>query len=256
MTEKILIGTVGYPIAKSKMLADVDVIEMTESRHIPPGKKAARHLKNDMPANTGCTVQVSKYFVSIPEEGTTLRGDLSAYGHFQVTDESMSLWQRQIQFATEMEARALVLITPASVTPSSTNITAMSRFFKAIDRGNLPLVWEAHGPWEPGQILQFAEANDLIPAVDPIRDDIPDTDIAYFRLGAFAASGSRMGVYELEQMAAAAFDSSAREVFCLFDTHRALDDARNLKKVIADFGSDDFDEFDYDFTDGDELSDE
>jgi uncharacterized protein YecE (DUF72 family) len=256
MTEKISVGTVGYPIKKSKMIADVDLVEMTEARYIPPGKKAARHLKEELPANTGCTVQVSRFFVTAPDEGITLRGDLSAYGNFQVTDESMSLWQRQLQFAAELEARALVLMTPSSITPSQTNINKMSNFFKTVDRGNMPLVWEAHGPWEFGQILQFAESNNLIPAVDPLRDEVPDFDLAYFRFGAFAASGSRMGVYELEQIAAAAFDCPAGEVFCLFDTHRALDDARNLKKVIAEFGSDEFGDFDYQYTEDDDFADE
>jgi uncharacterized protein YecE (DUF72 family) len=241
---------------KSKMIADVDLVEMTEARHIPPGKKAARHLRDEMPANAGCTVQVSRYFVAAPDKGITLRGELSAYGNFQVTDESMSLWQRQMQFARELGARALVLMTPSSVTPSRPNIDAMSNFLNSIDRENMPLVWEARGPWEMSQIWQFAEKNNLIPAVDPIRDEVPDFDLAYFRFGAFAASGSRMGVYELEQIAAAALDCAADEVFCLFDTHRALDDARNLKKVIAEFGSDDFDEFDYEFTEDDSFVDD
>ncbi|MBN2529638.1 MAG: hypothetical protein JXR76_24830 [Deltaproteobacteria bacterium] len=251
MTEKIAIGTVGYPINKSKMMNDVDLVEMIESRHIPPGKKAARHLRDEMPATMACTVQMSRYFISPPPKGVTLRGDASAYGNFQVTDESLSLWQRQLQFATELGARGLVLITPSSVTPSSANVNAMARFFKTIDRAGLPIFWEAQGLWDAVQVAHFAQAHELIPAVDPLRDAVPDFDKAYFRFGAFAAGGSRMGVYELEQIAAAALDSGADEVFCVFDTHRALDDARNLKKVLAEFGGDDFDEFDYDIDDRD-----
>ncbi|MBN2340822.1 MAG: hypothetical protein JXX29_12720 [Deltaproteobacteria bacterium] len=256
MTEKITIGTVGYPIKKNKMLHDVDVVELTESRHIPPGKKAARHIRDELPAALDCTVQISRYFVSTPPQGATLKGDIANYGQFQITDESMSLWKRQVEFAGALNARALVLVTPSSITPSGANVKAMAEFFDAVDRGGLPIVWEAHGPWESSQVHQFAAAHQLIPAVDPLRDAVPEGSLAYFRFGAFAATGSRMGVYELEQIVAAALDSSADEVFCLFETHRALDDARNLKKVLAEFGSDDFGDFEYDFDDGDDEDEE
>ena len=255
MAKTISVGTVGYPIKKNKMMGDVDVVEMTESRHIPPGKKAAKHLREDLPAAMQCCVQVSKYFVTPPKEGVTLRGDLTGYGNFQVTDVALGLWRRQLQFAQALDASALVIVTPPAVTPSSANVTAMAKFFDSVVRGGLSLVWEAHGPWEPEQIVQFSQAHQLVPAVDPLRDAVPDFDLAYFRFGAFAATGSRMGMYELEQIAAAALDCSAERVFCVFDTHRALDDARNLKKVIAEFGSEDFDDFDYDFTDDDSLDD-
>ncbi|MBN2716623.1 MAG: hypothetical protein JXX14_12270 [Deltaproteobacteria bacterium] len=256
MTEKISVGTVGYPIKKSKMVTDVDVVEMTESRQIPPGKKAAKHLLADLPATTACTVQVSRYFATPPKTGVTLKGELSNYGHFQVTDENLSLWQRQVQFAEALGARALVLITPPAITPSSANVSAMARFLETVERGSLPLIWEAHGPWESSQIRQFCNDHQLVPAIDPLRDEVPDFDLAYFRFGAFAATGSRMGVYELEQIAAAALDCPADEVFCVFDTHRALDDARNLKKVLNEFGSDDLADFDYDYTDDDDFDEE
>lgn len=252
MTDKITIGTVGFPINKNKMIADVDVVELTESRHIPPGKKAARHLKDQMSATIVCTVQISRYFVTPPPEAASLKGDIGAYGNFQTTPEMMRLWKRQLEFAKELSAKALVLITPSSVTPSNANIKSMAHFFATIDRGGLPIVWEAHGPWEISQVHQFAAAHNLIPAVDPIRDEVPHGDIAYFRFGAFAATGSRMGMYELEQIAVAAFDSDAKEVFCVFDTHRALDDARNLKKVVTELGDDNFDEFGYDLDDEDD----
>lgn len=253
MTENITIGTVGYPIAKQQMLSHVDMVEMTESRHIPPGKKAARHLKKEIPGNVGCTVQISRYFVTPPPKGATLKGDLANYGDFRVTDESMGLWKRQLEFAVEMNAQALVLITPSSIRPSAANVNAMSRFFEHIQRGGLPIIWEAHGPWEREQIFQFATANGLVPAVDPLRDEVPKGDLAYFRFGAFAATGSRMGVYELEQIVATALDCEAKQAFCVFDTHRALDDARNLKKVLSEFGADEFDEFDYDFKDDEDT---
>jgi uncharacterized protein YecE (DUF72 family) len=52
-----------------------------------------------------------------------------------------------------------------------------------------------------------------------------------------------MGVYELEQIALAVDECKAGTVYCIFETQRAVDDARNLKEMLLS-GIDD-NEFDY-----------
>lgn len=236
---EVIIGTVGYPIKKQRVFADVDLVEMTEARQIPPGTGTARKLKTEMPGHLRCTVQVSGYFFEPPPKGASLKGDISHYGGFQVNPETVGLWKRQVAFATELDARMLVLITPPSIRPSEANISRMTDFFSAMDRQGLAIAWEPHGPWEYSQAEQFARDNNLILAVDPLRDPAPVGPVAYFRLGPFASMGSRMGVYDLERIAEAAAGFST--AYCLFDTQKALDDARNLKKIVSD------EEVDYDF---------
>ena len=243
MTKKIMVGTVGYPIKKEQFLNDIDVLEMTEARYIPPGKKAARHIKQQLPPTVEPVVQISRYFFKAPQEKVSLKGDISAYGDFKVTSESMGLWKRQLDFARELGAGAQIIITPAAVTPSGRTVESMSAFFKEIDRGGLPVFWEPHGVWERSQMEKFAGDHNLLLAVDPLRDSVLDGDKAYFRFGAFASAGSRMGVYELEQIALAVDECKAGTVYCIFETQRAVDDARNLKEMLLS-GIDD-NEFDY-----------
>ncbi len=245
--KNILIGTVGYPVRNKKFLSDIDVLEMDEAKHIPPGKKAAKHIKESLPQNLATIVTLSKYFIKRPDSKISLKGDANAYGDFQVTDETTKLWKRGIDFALELNATALVLNTPSHITPSYRTVTSMSSFLKNMDRNGLDIFWEPHGPWERSQMEQFARDNNLILAVDPLRDPLFAGETAYFRMGAFAAGGSRMGVYELEQIAESVAMSNSKTVYCLFDTQRALDDAKNLKDTILSLanGEDDYDEFDY-----------
>jgi uncharacterized protein YecE (DUF72 family) len=243
----ILVGTVGYPVRNKNFLRDIDVLEMDDAKYIPPGRKAALKIHESLGEDLKTVVQISRYFVNTPRDGITLKGKIENYGNFQLTDESLKLWERQIDFAKGLNAAAMVLITPPNVTPSFKTVTAMGDFLKKVDRAEMDIIWEPHGPWEREYIEKFAADHNLVLAVDPLRDPVPDGKLVYFRLGAFAAGGSRMGVYDLEQIAAAALESEADKIFCVFETQRALDDAKNLKQTLLSVmdGDDDFDEFDY-----------
>ena len=228
---KIRIGTVGYPIARNRILAEVDVVELTEGRQIPPKKAAARRWRSSAPDRVAFTIQLSRYLVDPLEEGVPMSGERSGYGGLKLTDENLGLWKRELEFASAVDALALVLITPPTLTPATINRRLMSDFFAGVERARFKLVWEPHGPWEPEQAAEFAMENDLVLAVDPLRDPAPAGSLAYFRMGPFASMGSRVGIYDLERLmdASESFDRT----ICVFETPRAFDDARNLKKVLG-----------------------
>lgn len=228
---KIRIGTVGYPIARNRILAEVDVVELTEGRQIPPKKAAARRWRSSAPDRVAFTIQLSRYLVDPLEEGVPMSGERSGYGGLKLTDENLGLWKRELEFASAVDALALVLITPPTLTPATINRRLMSDFFAGVERARFKLVWEPHGPWEPEQAAEFAMENDLVLAVDPLRDPAPAGSLAYFRMGPFASMGSRVGIYDLERLMDAG-DSFDRTI-CVFETPRAFDDARNLKKVLG-----------------------
>lgn len=227
------VGTVGYPIDRRKVHAVVDVVELIDGRHVPPRRAAARRQREDAPAAMAFTVQVPvPLFLprsELPELG--LDGDRERFGELQLTDENLGLWRRGLEFAEQVGAEALVIVTPSSLTPAPANVTRLEAFVAAVDRGGLLLVWEPHGPWEPELAGRVARDADLVLAVDPLRDDPLEGEVAYLRLGPFATMGSRVGVYDLERIAEAA--SRFDRALCLFDTPRALDDARNLKRLLA-----------------------
>jgi uncharacterized protein YecE (DUF72 family) len=229
---RILIGTVGYPAAKKLVHANVDVIELTDAQEAPPKSSTGKKLRGDAPSNVGFTLQLPRYLFERPADKTPLRGDMSAYGSFQATGENKRLWDKAVRFAKSLEAMALVLLTPPEFTPTKTHSDALAAFLSAVDRLGLDLVWEPRGPWECDQAQAFAADLDMILAVDPLRDDPAPGDFAYFRLGPFATMGTRMGLYDLGRLKEAMMPF--KKVFCVFATNRALDDARNLRKMLEE----------------------
>ena len=228
---KIRVGTVGYPIARNRVLAQVDVVELTEGRQIPPRKAAARRWRSSAPDRVAFTVQLSRYLVDPLEGGVPMPGERSGYGGLKLSDENLGLWKRELEFASAVDALALVLITPPTLTPAVINRRLLTDFLAGVERAHFSLIWEPHGPWESEQATEFALENDLVLAVDPLRDPAPAGPLAYFRMGPFASMGSRVGLYDLERImdAGESFDRT----ICVFETPRAFDDARNLKKVLS-----------------------
>ncbi len=232
MNEKsIRIGTVGFPLSRrEKVYADVDVVEVVEGFDVPPLPKTARRRRKEAPATVAFTVQLPKYLWESAPSKTSLPGAPEAYGRFRLSEENLDLWQRAIQFAQGFGATDLVLKTPASFTPSKSNADALTQFLTRVDRQEFGVVWEPDGAWEADGASRLARRLDLVLAVDPLRDVPPEGERAYFKLGPFAVLGSRLGVYDLERLAEAS-DPFERSTY-VFDTRRALDDARNLRAIF------------------------
>lgn len=225
------VGTVGFPVQAKILLPDVDAVELTDASSIPPKEGTAKRLKENAPDRVEFSVQLPKYLFESPPSNAALLGDQAGYGAFKQSDENVKLWERAVRFAAGMQAKTLVLITPSSFTPAVDNRNALASFLSTVERQGMDLVWEFHGPWDIERAAEFAKELNALLAVDPLRDDPPEASAAYFRLGPFATMGTRMGMYDLERLVDSA--SAFERVTCVFDTANALDDARNLKKVIA-----------------------
>jgi len=251
MSVKVRVGTVGFPVRdQRRVLAAVDIVELTDGRFVPPSATTARRFRRTWPKPIDAAVQCSVHLVDPPRGDASLPGDPSGYGGFETSGENVALWARCTDYAAGVGARALVVITPPSFTPGPANLARMAAFFASVDRRDLAVVWEPHGPWEHERAAAHAAEMGLTLAVDPLRDPAPEGDVAYFRLGPFAAMGSRLGVYDLERIAEAT--APFADVSCVLDTPRALDDVRNLRAVLAGAALDDCGGDDEDEEDGDE----
>ena len=241
MSGSVRVGTVGFPVRdRRRVLAAVGIVELTDGRFAPPAKAAAKRQRKGWPGTVDAAVQCSAHLVDPPRHAGALPGDPAGYGGFRGTPENLALWERCADYAEAVGARALVVITPPAFTPGGANLARMAEFFAAVDRRGLAVAWEPHGPWQPAQAAAHAERAGLVLAVDPLRDPPPTGDVAYLRLGPFAAMGSRLGAFDIERIAEAA--AAFADATVVFDTPRALDDVRNLKAVLAGGDPDDGDD--------------
>jgi len=230
-TRGIRVGTVGLPRKTRNLAASIDVVEITSGRDLPPAPRVARRLRAAIPQAVGFTAQLSRFLWEALPAGAPAPGDPSQYGRFAVTDENLALWKRCLDHAAALAAEALVLLTGADFTPAAGNVRRLAGFLEAARRPEVPVVWLPGGPWEPAAVATAARNLGLVPAVDPLRDDVPEGPVAYLRLGPFSHLGSRMGTHDLECIADAA---CGRDLcFCLFATPRSLDDARALRRLMS-----------------------
>lgn len=228
---KIAVGTVGYPIPRKHVHAAADIVEITETHGVPPRSATAGRWRREAPAGLAFSVQLSRYLFEPAPEGGALPGAAAGFGAFARTPENIGLWERTVRVADALEARAMVLLTPVSFTPTAANRRALCEFLAAAPRAGRTVAWEPRGPWSIEQAAELAAEAGLVLAVDPLRDDPPPGEEAYFRFGPFVAMGTRVGTYDLERIAAAAAGFERATV--VFDTARAVDDVRNLKQVLA-----------------------
>lgn len=233
MTQRtIQIGTVDFPAAKQRVFRDADIVEISNAREIPPKRQTATKWREAAPARFAYSVQMPRFLFDSPVEGTPLPGDLREYGAFRVSEENLNLWNRAAQFAEALGASALVLLTPPEFTPTRSHVTAFTRFIETVSKENFRIVWEPRGPWEHARAARLARDNKLVLSIDPLRDSPVEGDLGYFRLGPFASFGTRLGIYDLERLSEAVEMYS--KAICVFATANALDDARNLKKILSD----------------------
>ncbi len=229
LKQRLNIGTIGYPVAEKLLYPHVDIIELQMTRRSVPKAAVAKKIREAAPERVRFSVAMPSVFFESPKEGGKLGGELENYGQFQVSEENRRLFDRLNRFADNLLSDTLVLLTPAEFTPTPAMREALSRFLDAMPVGDRTIVWQPSGPWTDTQAVSFAKALGVVVAVDPLRDEPPRGQTAYFRLGPFAAMGSRVGVYDLERIIAAAesFETAA----VVFETAHALDDVRNLKQM-------------------------
>lgn len=132
-------------------------------------------------------LHANRYLVVDPvdEGGTGPNGDaMSDHGLLRPTDANKRLWAQVDAQARALHANIVTLRTPASFTPTKTNIKNFETF-RAEIIGQVPyqVCWEPRGLWDPEEIDEMAAANNMIVARDPYSEfeflDPPASDIVY-----------------------------------------------------------------------------
>jgi uncharacterized protein YecE (DUF72 family) len=132
-----------------------------------------------------------------------------------------------LEVAAVLEARCVVLQTPASVRPTSANKKRLAAVLERIPREGTVRCWEPAGLWERDEILAFARTLGVLPVLDAARDAPNAGPIVYTRLRALGKS-STLGAATLERVAERL--RKRREVFVVIE---GTNDAARVKQALA-----------------------
>lgn len=188
-------------------------------------------------------------------------------------DDVIGAWKRTLALADALEARTVLLHTPASFRPTRDNRERLIDFVGSHRPEGLAIAWWAEGLWEgqPEDRAAVCAAAGLIPAVDPLGHDdedeeteLPAGDVIYWRLMGRKGLTGRYTDFEIDTLLALAEERRAGHVF--FTASTMFGEARRFASLLrfartdgalADEDEEDGDDedFDLDALDEDEPAD-
>jgi uncharacterized protein YecE (DUF72 family) len=134
-------------------------------------------------------------------------------------------------FADVLQARCVLLSTPASVTPSAVWRDRLARVAEGFLRDVTSLVWEPHGVWEVDDAAVLARKLGIVLVVDAARDPVPLGPVAYVRLRALGETRS-FGPSALERVVQAI--GPRRDAFVVLETDGALAECKLLRRIAQE----------------------
>lgn len=151
-------------------------------------------------------------------------GELASGKEF---DEALA---RALEAAAVLEARCVVLQTPASLRPTASNRKKLAALFERLPAEGVVRCWEPAGIWERDDIVATARAAKVIPVFDVAREAPPPGPIVYTRLRALGKSAS-LGAATIERIADRL--RGRREVFLVVEGSRAAQIKNALTTALA-----------------------
>lgn len=105
-----------------------------------------------------------------------------------------------LEVASALEARCVILQTPATVRPTAANKKRLAAVFERIPREGTVRCWEPAGLWERDEVLATARTLGVLPVLDVAREAPGAGPIVYTRLRALGKSVA-LGAATVERVA-------------------------------------------------------
>jgi uncharacterized protein YecE (DUF72 family) len=138
--------------------------------------------------------------------------------------------------AKALEVSAIVLPTPADLTPGARSRELLGAYVAKIPReAGRHIVWSPSGVWEPEEAEPLCDALGLIKAFDPLETRRPGGDVVYATLRALGHRSS-FSTAALEDALEAIEDEPVTEAFLSVDAERSFEIAKRLQRMAADRG--------------------
>ena len=181
-----------------------------------PAVSTLRKWRKSVPPHFAFTV-VAGANLSLVKAGAGLEEDLTA----------------ALAAVDALEARCILLRTPADVTPSKLWRDRMATLLARFPRDVTQVVWEPRGVWETEDAAVAAAGWGIVLSVDPSREPVPAGSIAYVRLRALGETRS-FGPAALEKVLRAI--GPRKDAYVIFETDSALAESKRLKTLAQTLG--------------------
>lgn len=226
---ELRIGATGLPSKRElKKARNLAFIEVTETFHQGVRPQTLAKRREELPDSLGLVVRCHR-------DLTFARKDDPGAGLLRDSETVEKAWAATINSAQAARAAAVLLRSPADLTPTQRHRDALIRAGARIAQ-DLPgtfAIWEPRGLWGAEDLVEVAGAAGFIPGFDPLADEGPEDDgPAFFRLAGPGGVRARYGQDDLVEVLELAVERSSAWVG--FDYDGAIHDASRLAGLLAD----------------------
>jgi uncharacterized protein YecE (DUF72 family) len=223
----IRIGCCGFPTSMKKYFESFRLVELNSTFYNYPRERTVEGWREKAPENFEFTVKVHQ--------------DISHKAKLKVEKTSLQAFEHMMQTCKTLTSKILLIQTPSSFRPD--RLGDAEKFFGAVDREGLVLVWETRGPaWETVEVRnrlgEVLEKVDVTHVTEPFRVTPAYTgDVAYFRLHGL---GERMYYYqysdsELRKLKEliSMYEREGKEAYVLFNNLSMFDDGLRFIEYLS-----------------------
>jgi hypothetical protein len=159
---------------------------------------------------------------------------VSSRGPLRFDDALEASLQWVIDAAAALNVRAVVLPTPADLTPGARNRELLAAYVARLPRvEGRHYVWSPSGVWEPEHSDPVCEQLGLVRAFDPLETQRPKGDVVYATLRAMGHRSS-FSQAALEDAFEVIGQASTAEAFVSVDAERGFDVAKRIQRLMSE----------------------
>lgn len=245
----VIIGTCGFPTARSRYYSLFRTVELQETFYDLPSQEKMEILRQEAPKDFQFTVKVFQGLTHTSDSPTwrrmrrtKLTGNLINYGLLRPTRENLELWDEFVNVTKPLNPSFYVFQTPPSMRINENNAEDIIEFFKTI--GNAARIgWEPRGlSYESEELLRHIfEETGIMHIVDPFkRSPLVKRDVAYLRLHGIGKGEVNYSYKytddDLRRLRGIVMSLGSSRVFVMFNNVHMLNDAMRFKGLMqSDF---------------------
>lgn len=227
-------------MARRKYYETFATVEIQQSFYQLPRLETAAKWRREAPRDFEFAIKAWQLITHEPTSPTYRRLNMKLpqakagrYGSFKPTDEVIEAWEQTRRFAHELSAALVVFQCPASFSPTARNKQNMRRFFKALKREGLTLIWEPRGRWGRDEIRDLCEDLDLVHCLDPLHGSSMWGQPCYYRLHGPRGYASHYEAEHLQRL----LEMCREKSYCFFNNRFMYEDALAFLRLTGSQGS-------------------
>ena len=245
MAVKVRVGTCGFAESHERTFRDFGLVEIQQTFYQPPRPATARRWREEAPRDFTFTLKAWQLVTHDARSPTyrRLREPLSPQqlgqaGSFRWNPVTHMAWERTLETALALDAKAVLFQAPRSFGPTPENLRRMRTFFEKIPRHGLRLVFEPRGEgWTDRLLHPLLRELELVHGVDPFLRTPVGRGLRYFRLHGRPAYHYRYRYSDEELRQLRTRLSRAWPNLVLFNNDHMAEDARRFLRLLEEENS-------------------